>query len=194
MIHLTHKSNSYLATLVLGLFLSCASAAWGDVTLFNVNFSDETTEQIKASTSGASWVAKTYDGYSMSFGSTNADAGVIDIINGTGLQFTGNNLNSYNCLAIPLTLTAGNKVTAVVTLADATKIKYNWVSGSLPATPNNGSSGSTYGTNSTTNTLEYTPSSAGSYVLYLGRSGSSSGKTVVSIQITQAEPACVAPT
>ena len=30
MIHLTHKSNSFLATLVLGLFLSCASAAWGD--------------------------------------------------------------------------------------------------------------------------------------------------------------------
>lgn len=195
MIRFNLKSNRFLSSLVLGLFLTCAMTAWGDATLFNVNFADETTEQIRATTSGASWVAKTYDGYNMSFGSKNADAGVIDIINGTGLRFTGNNMNNYNCLAIPLTLTAGNKVTAVVTLADATKIKYNWVSGSLPAAPNNGSSGTTYGTNSTTNTLEYTPASAGSYVLYLGRSGSSSGKIVVSIQITQAEDAaCVAPT
>ena len=31
MIHLTHKSNSYFATLVLGLFLTCVSNAWGAV-------------------------------------------------------------------------------------------------------------------------------------------------------------------
>lgn len=170
-----------------------AIAAWkqdcvgggGSTTLFNVDFTDETTEQIRATTSGASWVAKTYDTYSMSFGSKDADAGVIDIINGTGLRFTGNNMNSYNCLAIPLTLAKDEQVTAVVTLGDATKIKYNWVTGAMPATPNNGSSGSTYGTNSTTNTLEYTPTTAGDYVLYLGRSGSSSGKIVESIVITQ---------
>lgn len=170
-----------------------AVAAWkqdcvgggGSTTLFNVDFTDETTEQIRATTSGASWVAKTYDTYSMSFGSKDADAGVIDIINGTGLRFTGNNMNSYNCLAIPLTLAKDEQVTAVVTLGDATKIKYNWVTGAMPATPNNGSSGSTYGTNSTTNTLEYTPTTAGDYVLYLGRSGSSSGKIVESIVITQ---------
>lgn len=170
-----------------------AIAAWkqdcvgggGSTTLFNVDFTDETTEQIRATTSGASWVAKTYDTYSMSFGSKDADAGVIDIINGTGLRFTGNNMNSYNCLAIPLTLAKDEQVTAVVTLGDATKIKYNWVSGAMPATPSNGSSGSTYGTNSTTNTLEYTPTTAGDYVLYLGRSGSSSGKIVESIVITQ---------
>ena len=174
----------------------CAGTAWGDVTLFSVDFSDEATEQIKASTSGASWVAKTYDSYSMSFGSKNADAGVIDITNGTGLIFTGNNMNNYNCLAIPLTLTANNKVTAVITLTDATKIKYNWVSGTLPATPTNVTTGaSTYGTNSKTNTIEYTPTAAGNYVLYLGRSGSNSGKNVKSIVITQAEAAaCVAPT
>lgn len=31
MIHLAHKSNSFLATLVLGLFLTCVSNAWGAV-------------------------------------------------------------------------------------------------------------------------------------------------------------------
>ena len=164
----------------------CAGGGGGSTTLFNVDFTDETTEQIKAATDAVSWVAKTYDTYNMSFGSKNADAGVIDIINGKGLQFTGNNLNNYNCLAIPLSLTKDKEVTVVITLGDATQIKYNWVSDALPASPNNGSSGSSYGTNNKINTLTYTPTSTGNYVLYLGRSGSSSGKVVESIVITQA--------
>lgn len=169
---------------LLTLLLCVCSGAWADDTLFNVDFTDETTEQIKGSSSSNEFIQKTYDGYTMYFGTKNKDTGVIDITNSTGLQFTGNNYSDYNCLAIPLTLTANNKVTATITLASAGKVKYNWVSGALPAAPSAGS-GSTYTTGSTTNTLEYTPTSAGNYVLYLGRSGSSDGKVIKSIVITQ---------
>ena len=44
MIHLTHKSNSFLATLVFGLFLSCASAAWGaDISHYATGLENGTT-------------------------------------------------------------------------------------------------------------------------------------------------------
>ncbi len=175
----------YVACIVAVLCLSVGEA-WADTTLFNVDFTDETTEEISTSNSSATFVSKTYDGYSMSFGVKSGKS--INITNNTGLVFSNDNYNSYQCLAIPLTLTKDNKVTVVVTLADDKKIKYGWVTGSLPSTPS-APSGTTYSTNSSTNTIEYTPTSAGDYVLYLGRSGSSSGKTVKSIVITQAVPA-----
>lgn len=108
----------------------------------------------------------------------------ITITKGTGLTFVDNNYADYTCLAIPLTLTANNDVTVTVTLAKSGKIKYGWATGALPATPS-APSGTTYATSAETNTITYTPTSAGSYVLYLGRSGSSSGNIVKSIKITQ---------
>lgn len=155
---------------------------WADTTLFDVDFSAQTNESITTSNSSATFVAKTYSGYNMSMGIKSGKP--INIID-AGLEFTSNNYNSYTCLAIPLTLTANNKVTATITLASSGKVKYAWVSGSLPSTPNAGS-GTAYGTAGTTNTLEYTPTSAGNYVLYLGRNGASDGKVIKSIVITQA--------
>ncbi len=160
----------------------CAGGG-GSTTLFNVDFTDETTEEISTANSGATFVAKTYDGYNMSFGVKSGKA--IDVTNGTGVNFKSNNFDSYQCLAIPLTLTKDNEVTAVVTLHSSGTLKYKWVSGSLPATPSV-SSPSTYSPSSATNTLTYTPSSAGNYVLYLGRSGSGNGSQYIeSIVITQ---------
>ncbi len=112
----------------------------------------------------------------------------ITITKETGLTFVDNNYNNYTCLAIPLTLTANNEVTVTVTLASEGKIKYGWATGDLPATPSV-PSGTDYSTSATTNTITYTPTSAGSYVLYLGRQGSNSGKVVKSIKITQVLPA-----
>ena len=173
---------------LLTLLLTVCSGVWGDNTLFNVDFTDETTEAISTSEKSATFVAKTYDGYNMSFG-VKSNSG-IDITNGTGLVFTGSNYNSYCCIAIPLTLTANNKVTATITLKTSGKIRYGWASGALPNTPAPPSCSNGYpNSKATTITLEYTPTTAGSYVLYLGRDGSSSGKEVKSIVITQAIPA-----
>lgn len=108
----------------------------------------------------------------------------ITITKGIGLTFVENNYADYTCLAIPLTLTANNDVTVTVTLAGSGKIKYGWATGARPDTPD-APEGTTYATDAVTNTITYTPTSAGSYVLYLGRSGSSSGKVVKSIKITQ---------
>ena len=108
----------------------------------------------------------------------------ITITKGTGLTFVDNNYANYTCLAIPLTLTANNEVTVTVTLASSGKIKYGWATGDLPATPD-APNDITYANSAEINTITYTPTSAGSYVLYLGRSGSSSGKVVKSIKITQ---------
>ena len=174
-----------LQSFVLLLILSVVGTAnvWGDTTLFNVDFTQESAEVISTAESGATFVAKTYQGYNMSFGVKSSKP--INILsNGGGLEFTSNNCDNYQCIAIPLTLTANKKVTATITLASSGKIKYNWVSGTLPSTPAGGS-GTAYGTAGTTNTLEYTPTTAGSYVLYLGRNGANDGKVVSSIVITQ---------
>lgn len=159
----------------------CAGGG-GSTTLFNVNFKDETTEEIAGSSSSAEFVAKTYDTYSMSFGVKSSSK--INITNGTGLVFTGNNASHYCCIAIPLTLTKDNEVTVTITLKSSGKVKYGWKSGALPATPPEFSFTDDV-TVGTTNTIEYTPTTAGNYVLYLGRSGSSSGKEIESIVITQ---------
>ena len=174
-------TKKLLTLILLGLVCSVGNA-WADTTLFDVDFTDETSVEIKGSSSSAEFISKTYDSYSMSFGVKSSSA--INITNKTGLTFTGNNFNTYCCLAIPLTLIANKKVTATITLASSGKVSYKWVSGPLPSTPNQGS-GTAYSTSSSTNTLEYTPTSAGSYVLYLGRSGASSGKVIESIVITQ---------
>lgn len=150
--------------------------------LFNVDFSDETDETISTTEESAVFVSKTYDGYGMSFGvKAKKD---IKITKGTGLVFENNNYSNYSCLAIPLTLTANNEVTVAITLAKKGKIKYGWRTGILPETPS-APEGTTYSTEETTNTIKYTPTTAGTYVLYLGRSGSSSGHQVKSIEITQ---------
>ena len=153
-----------------------------DVTLFNVDFSAQTNEDITTSSSSAVWVAKTYSGYNMSMGIKSGKP--IKIIN-DGLEFSSNNFNTYTCLAIPLTGVTTEKITVTITLASAGKVKYAWASGNLPASPTV-SSATAYGTSAVTNTLEYTPASAGNYVLYLGRNGSSDGKVIKSIVITQA--------
>lgn len=162
----------------------CSGGGGGSTTLFNVDFTDETTETISTSNSGATFVAKTYDGYNMSFGVKSSKD--IDITNGTGLDFKSNNCETYQCLAIPLNLTKDNEVTAVITLKSKGTVKYKWVTGSLPPTPSF-SSPSTYSLSNATNTLTYTPATAGEYVLYLGRSGSGDGSQYIeSIVITQA--------
>ena len=181
-----HRSNRFFSVFATILFMLCAGTAWGDVTLFDVNFKDEASETISTSSSGAAFVAKTYDGYNMSFGVKSGKD--IDVTSGTGINFKSNNCETYQCLAIPMTLTKGNVVTATITLKSGGTVKYKWVSGSLPATPSF-SSPSTYSPSSQTNTLTYTPSAAGNYVLYLGRSGSGNGSQYIeSIVITQAEP------
>ena len=156
---------------------------WGaSTTLFNVDFSAQATEDITTSSSSAVWVAKTYSGYNMSMGiKSGKPIKVID----DGLEFTSNNFNTYTCLAIPLTGVSTEKITVTITLASSGKVKYAWASGNLPDAPTV-SSASAYGTAGTTNTLEYTPASAGNYVLYLGRNGASDGKVIKSILITQA--------
>lgn len=170
---------------LLSAFLCFYYGAWADITLFDVDFTQESKEEISTSNSGATFVSKTYQGYSMSFGVKSGKSINILDKNG-GLQFSNNNYNSYTCLAIPLSLTANNKVTVTITLPAEGKIKYGWASGSLPSTPS-APSGTAYSTSSTTNTLEYTPASAGNYVLYLGRNGDNAAgaKVVSSILITQ---------
>ena len=153
----------------------------GNVVLFDVDFTKQTLEDITTANSSATFVAKTYNGYKMSMGVKYGKP--IKIIS-TGLEFSSNNYNAYTCLAIPLTLTKDNEVTVVIELASAGKIKYGWTTGELPATPS-APDGTNYSTAATTNTLTYTPTTAGTHVLYLGRSGSSSGKVVKSIKITQ---------
>lgn len=172
--------KQFLYLVLLGLLCSIGNV-WADTTLFDVDFSAQKNEDITTSSGSAVFVAKTYSSYNMSMGIKSGKP--IKIID-SGLEFSENNYNSYTCLAIPLTLTANKKVTATITLASSGKVKYNWASGNLPSTPNAGS-GTAYSTASTTNTLEYTPTSAGNYVLYLGRNGSNDGKVIKSIVITQ---------
>ena len=174
---------------LLTMLIVAISTSWADETLFDVDFSQVTSEEIKGSGSSAEFVAKTYQGYDMSFG-VKSDKKVN--MTGSAMEFSSNNLNAYSCIAIPLTVTANKQITVTVTLASAGKIKYEWKTGALPSTPPS-LSGTTYSTSSTTNTFEYTPTGT-SCVLYLGRSGSSDGsKTVTRIVITQ-ESASEAPT
>lgn len=168
--------------------LSSAPARAAESVLFNVDFAKLSTETISTTSSSATFVNRTYSGYDMAFGVKSGKD--ITITKETGLTFVGNNYNSYTCLAIPLTLTANNEVTVTVTLASEGKIKYGWATGDLPATPS-APEGTDYSTSATTNTITFTPTSAGSYVLYLGRQGSSSGKVVKSIKITQVLPYCI---
>ena len=179
------RRASHFAAILTILFTVGVGSVWGETTLFDVDFSDETDETISTTEESAVFVSKTYDGYGMSFGvKAKKD---IKITNGIGLVFEDNNYNSYSCLAIPLTLTANNEVTVVITLAKKGKIKYGWHTDELPETPS-APDGTTYDTEETTNTITYTPTTAGTYVLYLGRSGSSSGHQVKSIKITQSAP------
>ena len=174
-----------ISLILLGLLCSVGSV-WADVTLFNVDFTQESQEQITTTNSSATFVAKTYQEYDMSFGvKSGKSINILD--NNGGLQFSGNNYSNYMCLAIPLTVTANKKITVTITLPSAGKIKYEWKTGALPNTPPS-LSGTTYSTSSATNTLEYTPTGT-SCVLYLGRSGDSAAgaKVVSSIVITQEE-------
>ncbi|MBQ2170800.1 MAG: hypothetical protein II448_03565, partial [Paludibacteraceae bacterium] len=190
--YFVHRSNRFFSVLATVMFMLCAVTAWGDETLFDVNFKDEASETISTSSSGAAFVAKTYDGYNMSFGVKSGKD--IDVTSGTGIDFKSNNCETYQCLAIPMTLTKGNVVTATITLKSSGAVKYKWVSGSLPATPSF-SSPSTCSPSGQTNTLTYTPSAAGNYVLYLGRSGAGNGSQYIeSIVITQVATTCTAPT
>ena len=175
--------DTYDVVADITLYARWETTCGGGGTLFNVDFTDETTETISTANSGATFVAKTYDGYNMSFGVKSGKD--IDVTNGTGIDFKSNNCEPYQCLAIPLSLTKDNEVTATITLKSSGTVKYKWVSGSLPETPSF-SSPSTYSPSSATNTLTYTPSSAGNYVLYIGRSGSGNGSQYVeSVVITQ---------
>ena len=175
------------------LLLTVCSGAWGDNTLFNVDFTQVTAEEISTTNSGATFIAKTYQGYNMSFG-VKSGKSINILANNGGLEFSGNNYDSYNCLAIPLTLTASQKVTVTVVVGSG-KVKYGWKEGVLPSTPSPGS-GTDATISGTTCTIEYTPTKAGQYVLYLGRSGSNAGKVVKSIVITQSTstPTCTTPT
>ena len=176
--HLFSRSLILFASTLVSLFIATQSAWGADAVLFNVDFTTLETETISTTNSNSTFVNKTYSGYTMAFG-VKKDKN-ITITKGTGLTFVDNNYADYTCLAIPLTLTANNDVTVTVTLAKSGKIKYGWATGALPATPS-APSGTTYANNEETNTITYTPTSAGSYVLYLGRSGTSSGKVVKSI-------------
>ena len=140
--------------------LSSAPARAAESVLFNVDFTTLGTETISTTSSSATFVNRTYSGYDMAFGVKSGKD--ITITKETGLTFVDNNYNNYTCLAIPLTLTANNEVTVTVTLASAGKIKYGWATGDLPATPS-APTGTDYSTSATTNTITYTPTSAGSY-------------------------------
>lgn len=182
--NLFSRSLILFASTLVSLFIATQSA-WGAdaVVLFDVDFTKMTAEEISGSSKDLSFVERTYNTYSMHFGTSNGSSSKMTLST-SGLSFDGNNYASKCCLAIPLTLTANNDVTVTVTLASEGKIKYGWETGALPATPD-APTGITYATSAEINTITYTPTSAGSYVLYLGRNSSSSGKVVKSIKITQ---------
>lgn len=172
---------------ILTLLLCVCSGAWGDNTLFDVDFSAldlDADVSISTTSSSAVFIEKTYNGYDMSFGVKSGKS--ITIVKGKYLNFGGNNFNTYQQLAIPLTLVANKKVTVTITLDKAGQARYKWVEGALPATPTVSSGYTDYGTSASINTLEYTPTSSGNYVFYLGRKGSGDGSQYVkSIVITQ---------
>lgn len=178
--HLFSRSLILFASTLVSLFIATQSAWGADVVLFDVDFTTLETETISTTNSNSTFVNKTYS-YPMAFGVKEGKN--ITITKGTGLTFVDNNYANYTCLAIPLTLTANNEVTVTVTLASQGTIKYGWATGDLPATPS-APDGATL-TAAEINTITYTPTFEGSYVLYLGRSGSNNGKVVKSIKITQ---------
>ena len=178
--HLFSRSLILFASTLVSLFIATQSVWGADVVLFDVDFTTLETETISTTNSNSTFVNKTYS-YPMAFGVKEGKN--ITITKGTGLTFVDNNYANYTCLAIPLTLTANNEVTVTVTLASQGTIKYGWATGDLPATPS-APDGATL-TAAEINTITYTPTFEGSYVLYLGRSGSNNGKVVKSIKITQ---------
>lgn len=158
---------------------------WADTTLFDVDFSSLATEEVTTTSSSATYVDKTYSGYSVKFGiKSGKSMKIID----DGLEFTNNNYESYQHLAIPLTVTPSQKITVTITLTSSGKPTYAFTTGALstPTKP----TGTTPSTSATTHTAEYTPGTGVTQVNFIiGRFGSNSGKVIKSIVITQASAA-----
>ncbi len=180
----TSRRVSHFAAILTILFTVGVGNVWGEIVLFDVDFSDEPTETISTENSNSTFIQKTYDGYQMAMG---VKKGRYVKIVDDGLEFSENNYDSYTCLAIPLELTANAEVTVKIELSKDGKIKYGWKAGQLPTIPA-APDGTQYSTSESTNTITYKPNNSGSYVLYLGRSGTSSGKVIKSIKITTPTP------